>query len=87
MFTEEQKKFFNDVIKPALVNMAIYNNLPSDINELSIHDFEMIQRAEEWYESLSEEDQTDVDMYVSHEDWHNMNLVYEEEISLYHLRK
>jgi hypothetical protein len=36
----EQKKFFNQVILPKLVEMAEEGTLPSDINELSSFDFD-----------------------------------------------
>lgn len=36
---EAEKKFFYDVIKPRLVEMAIDDTLPHDMNELSIESF------------------------------------------------
>lgn len=38
--TKEQKDFFNVVIKPRLIEMAIDNTLPMDMNELHYHAFE-----------------------------------------------
>lgn len=60
MFTDEQKKFINEVILPNLVNMAVYDNIPSDMNELNYNHFEDAERARRWFKALSEDDQDGV---------------------------
>ena len=36
---EKQKKFFNDVIKPRLVALAVDDKIPSDMNNIDWYDF------------------------------------------------
>lgn len=38
--TQQQKDFFNKVIKPKLIEMAINGTLPSDMNEINEYYFE-----------------------------------------------
>lgn len=37
---EEQEKFFDEVIKPKLIEMAINCTLPTDMNDINSFDFE-----------------------------------------------
>lgn len=89
MFTKEQEKFFNEVILPGLVSMALHDNIPMDMNELTIHHFEMIEKAKRWYESLDEFNdvgtgQEDVRLNISNDgfefEWLDMYKTYETEI-------
>ncbi len=38
--TKAQKDYINNVIRPVLIQMAIDDELPSDMNEIGYHHFE-----------------------------------------------
>lgn len=64
--TKAQKDYINNVIRPVLIQMAIDDELPSDMNEIGYHHFE--KATEEYNASPEQQRQKQIDnlaQYVS----------------------
>ena len=65
---EEQLRFFNEVIKPRLIQMAIDCSLPSDLNELQDSHFEEEAKTYNNSDEVRRRARMDKLSYYTHED-------------------
>ena len=66
---EEQLRFFNEVIKPRLIQMAIDCSLPSDLNELQDSHFEEAAKTYNNSDEVKRRDRVErLSYYISSDD-------------------